>query len=388
VVNLVYAEINAFGIFVLLLMIISIKRNLTLQYGEKLFIALLSSIVIMLVIDALTWLLDGVTVPYTHAALVIINTLFFALLGVICFCWLLYFDYRINGSREGLRQRAVLYAVPCVSIELLVLINIFTGWIFYIDADNVYIRGNIFVLFTTTIWILMFIPAIMTITHAIHEPLRYRRREFIMEALYIMPPLAGWILQYVFNIAPLLWILTVASLLICFIDMQSRQISLDALTGINNRRTFNRYIETFIDNPKQKNSLALFMLDVNDFKNINDTCGHVAGDDALIRFASVLKKVCGYCNCFLARYGGDEFAVVCSDLDEEHLDMLEAKIKQEIDKDNDSVGERYKITCSIGRSKTEKFEASDIENLIAEADRDMYYNKGLYKTLKTSDQNK
>ncbi len=363
-------------------MLFSIKRNLTVRYGEKIFIKLIVSLAVILIIDAVVNILNGSVFLYARILLIIINTIYSFILGLISLYWMLYLDYSIYSDKTGLNRRKKWYRIPVAVILTISIINLFTKWIFYIDANNIFIKGQYYGIMVSLLWIMLSIPSVIAIHKAIIEPLSYRRREYIIEALYILPPLIGWILQYYLNLTPIMWMLAVASMLLNFLEIQGMQISLDALTGINNRRTFNRYIETFVGNPKQKESLYLLIIDVNDFKLINDTYGHVAGDDALVSFASILKKICGQYHCFLARYGGDEFAVICIDTDEKQINDIIVSINSEIELINNLNEKQYKLSCSIGCSILRSFEAADINKLISDADRDMYAHKNNYKHAK------
>jgi diguanylate cyclase (GGDEF)-like protein len=79
----------------------------------------------------------------------------------------------------------------------------------------------------------------------------------------------------------------------------------DSLTGLSNRRQFSR----FLANPPSRDSLALILIDVDRFKQYNDEFGHLAGDQLLVRLASILNHAFPDATT-IARYGGDEFVVL------------------------------------------------------------------------------
>ena len=60
-----------------------------------------------------------------------------------------------------------------------------------------------------------------------------------------------------------------------------------------------------------KKDLYLFLLDIDQFKKINDELGHVVGDQIILKTAEILKQIAHLHNCFISRYGGDEFIIVC-----------------------------------------------------------------------------
>ena len=89
------------------------------------------------------------------------------------------------------------------------------------------------------------------------------------------------------------------------------EASLDSLTGVANRRTFDRTCQDWVRSARSRFVLA--MLDVDDFKTINDTRGHAAGDQVLVTLAQALLGSVRPGD-IVARLGGDEFAILASDL--------------------------------------------------------------------------
>lgn len=89
----------------------------------------------------------------------------------------------------------------------------------------------------------------------------------------------------------------------------SFQASHDSLTGLYNRRAFESHLESMLAEPDlEADPVTLLYLDLDQFKVVNDTCGHAAGDELLIRLTKTIKERFPY--GFLARLGGDEFGIV------------------------------------------------------------------------------
>jgi|GEM_PF-568994 len=103
-----------------------------------------------------------------------------------------------------------------------------------------------------------------------------------------------------------------------------KQALYDALTGVNNRKSFDQKIERELAMLGDNESMALIVFDINDFKWINDSFGHVAGDKVLQVVADSLKKNFRRSD-FVARYGGDEFVVLVNGLSPE-------KVQERIDR--------------------------------------------------------
>ena len=153
----------------------------------------------------------------------------------------------------------------------------------------------------------------------------------------------------------------------------------DALTGIDNRRKFNEDIEDMFEKYYRKNidSLSLMILDIDDFKMVNDNFGHLAGDKVLIRFSEILKENIVPNTC-LARWGGEEFAIMFINISENEAYDIAHKIRIAIKNDNvlnDLVDKN--ITASIGIGRLQKDES--IDAFISKVDSALYKAKELGK---------
>src|SRR5690606_31402616 len=94
-------------------------------------------------------------------------------------------------------------------------------------------------------------------------------------------------------------------------DDLRKQASVDPLTNVANRRSFDRALAREVARAQESNTgVSLLMVDVDHFKSINDECGHPAGDRCLTSVARVLKQLVSRPMDLVARYGGEEFAVV------------------------------------------------------------------------------
>ena len=107
---------------------------------------------------------------------------------------------------------------------------------------------------------------------------------------------------------------------------------IDELTGVYNRRFINRNLPFAIENGDSIGikQLAVIMVDIDDFKYINDTYGHLAGDGALKKVADIIKTRVRSGSDWLARYGGDEFVVLLKNADESVVNRVIEEIQSEI----------------------------------------------------------
>jgi len=110
-----------------------------------------------------------------------------------------------------------------------------------------------------------------------------------------------------------------------------RLVSVDALTGIANRRHFDRSLDREIRRARrEQRPLSLIFLDLDEFKRFNDTYGHSRGDEVLRQVAQTLDETFRRGGDFVARYGGEEFAVVLPDVDARRAGLYAERLRRRI----------------------------------------------------------
>lgn len=151
--------------------------------------------------------------------------------------------------------------------------------------------------------------------------------------------------------------------------------STDGLTGIMNKRIFDEVSQHYFDTVKRDGEeLSLLMLDLDNFKIINDTYGHQIGDLILIQFTQTIKPLLRKSDVF-ARIGGEEFAVLLFKTDTGGADVLGEKIHQEVKKILVPCQDKYiSVTTSIGISQYKKTDVS-FEAIALRADNALYQAK-------------
>lgn len=156
----------------------------------------------------------------------------------------------------------------------------------------------------------------------------------------------------------------------------------DGLTGLANRRLFDKTLKEELKRAKrQKNSLALIMADIDNFKAYNDTYGHQQGDECLRKVASVLEENTKRASDFAARYGGEEFAVILPDTAKNGAVKVAEDIRNDIqnlklEHKNSSVNKYVTLSLGVSSLKTEKeINQKLIDSFIKKADQALYQAK-------------
>lgn len=151
--------------------------------------------------------------------------------------------------------------------------------------------------------------------------------------------------------------------------------SLDGLTRINNRRDFEKKILKLIGTAvSKKTSVAVVMVDIDNFKKFNDTYGHLEGDEALKKVAKVIRTVLEDSGGIAARFGGEEFVGAAAGLGEEEMTEVGRKIcagVYELNIPNEKTEEK-RLTVSVGIAFAEAKRSVDKSSLMKEADDALY----------------
>lgn len=152
------------------------------------------------------------------------------------------------------------------------------------------------------------------------------------------------------------------------------QASRDSLTGLLNRRAFHELATQMLKTAhRRKESVALFMIDLDHFKRVNDRYGHAEGDLVLKRVAEVLRATARD-NDLVARFGGEEFVMALLGVNEAESLIAAERVRNAV---AGIPGTRQRITTSVGVStfppRVEKSDtALQLEGLLADADRALY----------------
>ncbi|MGI6169972.1 MAG: diguanylate cyclase domain-containing protein, partial [Christensenellales bacterium] len=282
---------SCFGVgffpFAMLLVIYcsAINRYEKHNIQHKAFLYLLLNCMLMVFVDALAWLCDGGTGGVSAWMVYAINTVLFILTPGCIF--LLYYYVCVQITTEGAKRLkwAGVFVPLHIVIVGLVLLNLWTGWLFSVDAAAYYVRGDYFGVFAVLCY------AELALTHAllIRNHRNIPSPFFMTLVLAPVLPMVGQALQIL--VVEEMWgsfSMSLAILLI-YLNIQNQFTKTDYLTGLNNRRQLDDYISYRIKSGGRR-PFSVVLIDLNQFKRINDTLGHNVGDQAIMDAATLLKQ--------------------------------------------------------------------------------------------------
>jgi diguanylate cyclase (GGDEF)-like protein len=296
----------------------------------------------MLVVD-IFGRLDGNTSPLYPALNVFGNFMIFLLSPVLPSLWMAYVHLQVFGEeRKTKRLLYPLGAVNVINAGILFVSQNF-GWYYYIDSNNVYHRGPLFLLpaFITILQVL----AALTIT--VLNRKRLETKKFLSLMFFAVPPFISIIVQICIYGISLMLNSVVLSLLIIFLNIQSNSMYTDYLTGLNNRKKFDLYLKDKINSNAGGKGFSAILIDIDNFKYINDIYGHDIGDKALETAAKLLKS-CLRTNDFISRFGGDEICIVLDISEASTLESLILRINNCLEKYNTPGRHPFHLGFSMG----------------------------------------
>ena len=148
----------------------------------------------------------------------------------------------------------------------------------------------------------------------------------------------------------------------------------DSMTKLHNRRYFSQATEYMLLLAKRNSTnISTLLLDIDSFKNVNDTYGHKIGDDVIITLASLLKEITRESD-IVCRYGGEEFAILLPKTDVDGAQKIANKIRKKVEELTIDLedSKTLNFTVSIGVSQVNTLKESSIEAVMSRADKALY----------------
>jgi len=369
-----YCEINLLCAAILFIMAYRVnKTSVDNSVKKKSFLTAIILCGFGNILDVLWELGVKNVVAFSEISMYTINSGYFVLYGIASLCW--YIFSKTVGKRPVLKEkkRIVFYLIPVFVLIALSIISYFTKWFMYFDENGVYHRGPVFFVQHILAYAYLIVAAIDNVKVMLSRKEFADKDTYSTLILFAVPPVVSVFLQIAFQNLPVLSTFPAISFLLVYTNSLQIQISLDPLTGIFNRRKFLMELSEAMRNSHKYQHLYLFFIDLDEFKNINDTYGHYDGDVILQLVADSLQSVCisdGICT----RYGGDEFAILKNFHDENNVPAFCDHVKQAIEERRVREKIEYNVGLSIGYTKVDT-QNDTVKSLIQRADKAMYESK-------------
>lgn len=367
-----YLEINIVCIVILLTLFDKFKDECEINHTSKYYEKTLLATTFFSFFDLIAGILRGTMYEYSRLVLIVSNSLYFFSGSLIGYFYTNYILHKI-GKEEKKWQKALIF-IPVLLVTILLVINLFNGMLFTINENNLYSRGKYIYIYSIVIATYIIVMG-TNLVYCYFKNIDNKKlkEEFKKLLIFTSIPIVSALIQNFNYGITLVQVGLTLSVLLIYLNGQKKDSNIDELTGIYNRRAFNRNVSRLFNSKKL---MFLMLMDANDFKMINDKYGHLEGDKALVAIANILKNAISNTDkdYFLARYGGDEFIIVGEIKSQDDVDELMLQIEEEEKRYNKETKNKYNIKLSIGYSLRNN-EHTSVESLIEAADNKMYARK-------------
>lgn len=383
---LYYLQTNIVCVMVLFVVLLLLVGHSRKQSRERAFLTRLIGISICYCIaDTMSWLTDGKADSCAIVLATIANIVYIGLPLFVYGLWINYVYYKTSKENYKPGRIEILNNIPIWILALLVASSPITGFAFRIDEQGVYHRG-VGAYVVPIVCLLYVVYAAILLIRSYRSKENRMNRDVLRPMIFFPVPIViAAILQILFFGLSLNQVGITASILLFYMDYLFSKISMDDLTGLNNRRELKQFLNNNFESPGT-DSIFLCMIDLDHFKEINDTLGHQEGNEALRAFSAILKRSCNRQKkrYFLARYGGDEFILAGINTAEDRIQEMIKIIYEVTDEYNTSSGKPYKLEFSIGYSCGTPELIGTMDDLLNRADEKMYANKVARKANRIS----
>lgn len=354
--------------------IIKANKNVGTDLQMKHFRGMAMFFIIYLLSDIFWALGQSGLIPFNKTLNKVTNATGLVAVALLTLGWCIFVIYRIDQNKSRNMKKLIRMHYIIAGIDVIITItSIFTGFYFYIDNNDVFkfAEGyNFHIIFT---FIQLFGSGIYSFMQSFSNKQVKIRKEYRLPLLFIIIPSATAILEGILPLTPIVPLGIFLPIHYAFLEIQNSEIYSDALTGLNNRRRMEIFLQDMIHNSSPENPFAIHMIDVNDFKQVNDKFGHIVGDRTLQLVADALHNVSDRLHGFCARYGGDEFVLIVKDESD-----IQEKMQKEVNNLREKCADLIPTISVCTGSAVCSSGAVTATQLIAQADEKLYIQKEKY----------
>ena len=329
------------------------KNRESLHVGDKIYDGIAIVNLVGALSETIAFLVDGKQFTGSRQINYISNSICFIGTVSMGMLWCMYVELRIYRNYKRMVQKAGVEIFPWLVEVIMVLCNLFgTGIMFKISGENVYQR--------TAGALVGYISLVIYFAYSIYLVYHSKKQgvnlNFFPVIYFVGPCFAGVVIQFLFYGITSSWVLVAVAL---------------------------RYFNAVLAEKKIASQKSLYgiMMDVNDFKCINDNLGHSTGDKAICTLGNILIRSIPDAGMAI-RYAGDEFIVLLSGVDTERVLATMEEINHNLSRFNESGIEPFHLSVSMGY--TEFGTEDDAETFLMHMDEKMYEEKRKYHMRKKS----
>lgn len=353
-----------------LLIHLSMKEN-RYKGSYGFFSMILNTTTLMVGLEFLKKFTDGTSGQLGRIANIAVNSLLTCTILLPLTSWLLYMDYRVYKDVRKLKPHIAVYVIINLAVVGLFSYNFINPILYFFDEYNVFHRTwMIPILGGLQILILLGYFLIALINKTIY-------RDDILKLFGTLTffPILGGLVQNMFYgsvfVSPMFSFIP----WVAYLMIEREELTKDYLTELRGRVQLEHKLRVRLTRHKP---FSLIMFDLDNFKTLNDTYGHAAGDEALKAFANMLKES-RRSSDYAYRYAGDEFMLLLNSDDQALPKTIVTRIEKRMEEYNRRSGLSVNLAASNGTVFVDGHTHWETPDLLAEVDRKMYQCKNKHR---------
>ena len=375
-----YSSFNIVGAIVFGIMLMHDCLNIDRQEKQLKYDNALFSFLLYFISDAVWAGVDSGVFPVNTFTVVITNLSNFILMTAITYTWLRYVMAVQQIEKRDDKAVRISLVIP-FAVSLAILSGIFFAAPDLLIDENFKNRPLFDAFLVSVPYIYVIAEVVISVKKARREDNpRLRRKHLYIGFFPIMVVAGGMMQMFLMPSLPIFCFAGTILMIIFFIQSIEAQISTDPLTKLNNRGQLMRYVSQENNLWMEGRKTFVVMMDINDFKKINDNYGHAEGDHALVMLSRTMIDIVRKINdpIFLGRFGGDEFIMIAHLAEEKELDDIIADIRSALTERCVKEEKPYIISVGVGYDEMKK-EQDAFHKCMQRADEKLYADKELQK---------
>ena len=373
--GILYCTLNIFCLSILILILLQIIKSKDRRTSQFIYSWFIISSVILCGSDLLWGIVDSSFFwQFSESVDFMVNSIYHIFTLVTAYMWYLYSESEMETRTTTTKKGLIVSLIPLVTGVSLIVGSYWQNLVFYIDNNGVYQRGNLYIVHISICFFYIILTSVKALVRSFDKENYLKRTRYRTLAYFCIFPLISGIFQIMLVGSPMLSAGVTFAAIQVYVRSRQELISVDPLTKLNNRAEMERYIDHKMRNRNASKDLYLFIMDMDDFKKINDKFGHVEGDEAIVIAASAIRSAIGKASLNAFRYGGDEFVVSGEVKPDFNPDEFCKLINERLSEETESRGKEYSLHMSAGYIKHTP-EIKSIAEFIEAADEYLYMKK-------------
>ncbi len=261
----------------------------------------------------------------------------------------------------------IIKLIPAAIIVICAIVNLFVPVFFSITEHNVYVREGMFLVAYIFTYLYLIVGTAIVCMHRKTT----EKYNFLPVFTFLFPVVIASVIQFLVQGVSLLWAGAAIGLTSAYMSLLDESSVTDKLSGLYSRHYLNQYLQILSSKTKDTKMLGL-MLDIDNFKSINDTYGHLVGDEAIVNAGKIVRRAINT-EKIVFRFAGDEFVVIMPINSEKEIPRIISRIHNITEHFNLNNDNPYNLHFSIGYAMYIQGESPD--DFFRRMDMEMYQDK-------------